>query len=108
MPTQEYFSKLPPFPSDVPVAQLRRISYAKLLELDEAESALLFDACQTHGFFLLDFDTCSKGQEFLNRAERMFELTEEVNAEPVEELMKYAYKPPHSLIGFVKPYTIHA
>jgi non-haem dioxygenase in morphine synthesis N-terminal len=102
MPTKNYFDKLPPFPDDIPVAKLQRISYANLLAQDEIESASLFDACRTSGFFLLDFNTCPEGQQFLEKAERMFELTEEVNALPEEELMKFAYKPPHSLFGFVK------
>lgn len=99
MPTERYFNKFPPFPSDVPIAKLPRLSYAKLLARDEAESVALFDASRASGFFLLDFDTCLEGQKFLEHAERMFEINEQVNAMEQDELMKYAYKPPHHLFG---------
>ncbi|KAH8690689.1 hypothetical protein BGW36DRAFT_389184 [Talaromyces proteolyticus] len=100
MPTDQYFSKLPAFPSDVPIAKLNRLSYAKLLTGDEVESEALFEASRTLGFFLLDFSTCVEGQNFLQRAERMFEINEDVNNLEQDELMKYAYRPPHHLFGY--------
>jgi hypothetical protein len=99
MPTQAYFDKYPPFPDDVPVAELRRLSFAKLLAHEESESDSLFEACRSMGFFLLDFQGCPEGEAFLQKAGAMFDLNEEVNALDVDELMKYAYKPPHSLFG---------
>lgn len=99
MPTQAYFDKYPSFPSDVPVAQLPRLSFAKLLAHEESESEALFEACRAMGFFLLDFQGCPEGEAFLKKAETMFDINEEVNAMDVDELMKYAYQPPHSLFG---------
>ena len=99
MPTQKYFDKYPSFPSDVPTAQLPRLSFSKLLDDDTNESDALFNACRSMGFFLLDFEGCSEGEGFLKRAGAMFDLNEEVNAMEVDELMKYAYQPPHSLFG---------
>src|SRR5437879_494085 len=99
MPTQAYFDKYPPFPSNVPVAELPRLSFAKLQDQDREESDALFDACRAMGFFLLDFRGCSEGDAFLKEAERMFDLNEEVNMLNGEELMKYLYQPPHSLFG---------
>jgi hypothetical protein len=99
MPTQNYFNKYPAFPSDVPTAQLPRLSLSKLLDYDNAESDALFKACRSMGFFLLDFQGCTEGEMFLQRAERMFDLNEEVNALDVDKLMKHAYQPPHSLFG---------
>lgn len=99
MPTQKYFNKYPPFPSDVLTAQLPRLSLSKLLDNDGAESDALFKACRSMGFFLLDFQGCTEGETFLKKAEKMFDLNEEVNAMDVDELMKHAYQPPHSLFG---------
>lgn len=99
MPTQAYFDRYPPFPGDVPVAKLPRLSFAKLLARDESESDALFEACRAMGFFLLDFQGCPEGESFLKKAETMFDINEEVNAMDVGELMKYAYRPPHSLFG---------
>lgn len=101
MPTERYFSKFPPFPSDVPVANLGRISYAKLLAHDNAESDALFETLRTSGFCLLDLNTCSEGQNILERAELMFQVNEQVNDLDQEELMKYAYRPPNHLFGYV-------
>jgi isopenicillin N synthase-like dioxygenase len=100
MPTQAYFDKYPTFPSDISVAKLPRLSFAKLLVHEENESNALFEACRAMGFFLLDFQGCVEGEEFLKKAETMFGLNEQVNAMDVDELMKYAYKPPHSLFGY--------
>jgi hypothetical protein len=101
MPTQAYFDKYPPFASHVTTAKLPRLSFAKLLAHDKSESDALFEACRAKGFFLLDFRGCSEGEGFLKEAEALFQLNEEVNTLDVDELMKYAYNPPHSLFGYV-------
>ncbi|TEY29576.1 hypothetical protein BOTCAL_0938g00020 [Botryotinia calthae] len=100
MPTPAYFSKYPPFPSNIPVAKLPVVSFSKLLSNDEDESNSVFEASRAMGFFLLDLSGCSAGEEFLKNAESMFDLNEKVNALSQEELMKYAYKPPTSLFGY--------
>lgn len=99
MPTQAYFDQYPSFPDDVQTAELQRVSFAKLLSQDSAEAKTLFEACRAWGFFVLDFEGCEEGQSFLQSAADMFELDKEVNSMDVEELMKYAYKPPYSLFG---------
>ncbi|KAI1452443.1 putative oxidoreductase [Annulohypoxylon moriforme] len=100
MPTQAYFDQYPAFPDDVQTAELQRVSFAKLLKSDAAEAKTLFEACRAWGFFVLDFAGCEEGQSFINSAANMFELDKEVNSMDVDELMKYAYKPPHSLFGY--------
>lgn len=99
MPTQRYFDKFPPFPSDVPVAPLPRLSFDKLQKHDVAESEALFDACQSMGFFLIDFRGNAEGEDFLRKAEDMFELTEDVNALDEEHLQQFAYQPRKDLFG---------
>lgn len=101
MPTKRCFDRCPPFPEDLPVAKLPRVSFKKLLESDKSESDVLFESSRALGFFLVDFNGSIEGEEFLKKAEKMFDITEEVNAVDQDKLMKYAYKPPTSLFGYV-------
>ncbi|TVY73201.1 Oxidoreductase vrtI, partial [Lachnellula suecica] len=100
MPTQAYFDKYPPFPSTLPVAKVPLISFSKLQRNDKNESDALFHSCRTLGFFLLDLKNSTEGEAFLKKAEKMFDMTEGVNALPQDELAKYAYQPPASLFGY--------
>jgi hypothetical protein len=74
MPTQTYFSKYSSFPSDVTTAQLPRLSFSKILNYEKAESDAFLKACRTMGFFLLDFQGSSEGEDFLKKAEAMLDL----------------------------------
>ncbi|OTA98544.1 hypothetical protein M426DRAFT_69610 [Hypoxylon sp. CI-4A] len=100
MPTQALFDRYPSFPDGVQTASLQHVNFAKLLSHDDAEANILFQACRALGFFILDLTTCEEGQAFINLAADMFELDEEIHSVDAEELMKYAYKPPHSLFGY--------
>ncbi|KAF8847922.1 Clavaminate synthase-like protein [Acephala macrosclerotiorum] len=100
MPTKSYFDKFPPFPNDIAAAQLPRIHLSKLLANDKTESNALFEASRKLGLFLLDFEDCEEGETFLKNAETMFDINKEMNETDIEEMMKYAYHPPHSLFGY--------
>ncbi len=99
MPTKNYFEEIPAFPSNIETAELPRIRLGRLLSGQKTESDALFEASRKLGFFLLDFEGCTEGESFLRQAETMFKLNKEVNDMDVDELMKYAYHPPHSLFG---------
>lgn len=99
MPTPAYFAKYPPFPDDVPTADIPVVSYAKLLEKNEGSSTALFEACRALGFFVLDLSGCSTGEAFLNQAVKMFDLDQQLHGLPTDEKMRYAYNPPTSLFG---------
>jgi hypothetical protein len=101
MPTQAYFEKCPPFPEDLAVAELPIISFAELEENDKAQSNAIFESSRALGFFLLNFNGSIEGEKFLRKAEKMFEINEEVNGVDQDELMKYAYKPPSNLFGYL-------
>jgi hypothetical protein len=88
MPSQAYFDKYPSFPSDISVAELPHLSYAKLLAHDQSESDALFQACRAMGFFVLDFQGCTAGEAFPKNAETMFDINEEVNAMDVGRVDK--------------------
>ena len=101
MPTVEQFSKYPPFPTDVPVADLRCLSFRKLLADEESESERLFQSCREIGFFLLDLRGTSEGENMLKHAETAFDLNKKILELDQEELTKYAFQPPASLFGYV-------
>jgi isopenicillin N synthase-like dioxygenase len=107
MPTAAAFASVPPFPEDVPVYELPRLSLAKLISNDAAQSKELFETFRIHGFALLDMNTCPEGEALLKEAEDMFDVTRQVTIGlPVEEKMKYVPTPPvifgYSSVGKTK------
>jgi hypothetical protein len=99
MPTSKYFAQVPPFPSDVHIVPLPKVSLQNLENQSVEESQLLFEACQNWGFFLLDLQQSEMGEELLGVAEKMFDLTTETFNLDQSVLDSYAYKPPHDLTG---------
>jgi isopenicillin N synthase-like dioxygenase len=91
-PLKEY----PPFPSDVPTAQLSKNSLRKLLSANGAESEVLYDSCKTSGFFLLELSATPHGEEILQDVAKAFEMTEALFKLDLEEKMKYSMKPGRS------------
>ena len=100
MPTSKYFDQCPPFPSDVPVVDLRKVSLQELQENNTEEAEHLYHACREWGFFLLDVKGSKEGEILLQDAETMFNLTAETFALDQSILDKYAFNPPHDLIGY--------
>ena len=74
MPHFTEFNTDPPFPNDVPVAELKYISLARLRSHDKAESEALFTACKEDGFFLLDLRGDDKGEKILTEAGSLFDV----------------------------------
>ncbi|PYH38799.1 oxidoreductase [Aspergillus neoniger CBS 115656] len=106
MPTQGYFDRIPPFPSDLPVVSLSKISLERLKNNTTEEVEKLLKACQKWGFFLLDLKGSDQGHTLLQDAEAMFELTTQLSALSHETLKSYTYKPPDFMrykgIGSIK------
>ncbi|GAQ45164.1 hypothetical protein AtubIFM55763_006620 [Aspergillus tubingensis] len=106
MPTQEYFDRIPPFPSDQPVVSLSKISLERLKNNMTEEVEKLFEACQKWGFFLLDLTGSEQGATLLQDAEEMFDLTIRLSTLGHETLKSYTYKPPDFMrykgIGSIK------
>ncbi len=82
----------PPFPGDVPVAQLSRISLKKLLSDDEPESEALYKSCKVSGFFLLDVTGTPQGEEILRDVTEAFEMAETLFGMDLKEKTKFPYK----------------
>lgn len=86
-------STYPPFPCDVPTAQLSKVSLRKLLSADRAESDALYESCKTSGFFLLDLTATPQGEELLQDVVKAFDVAKALFDLGVEEKMVYAMKP---------------
>lgn len=82
--------RYPPFPDNVPTVPLLRLSLAKLLAGDQAQSDRLFSACRGLGFFLLDFQDTSQGLSILNDLETLSRIGAETFDLDLEE--KQCYK----------------
>ncbi|PLB54131.1 oxidoreductase [Aspergillus steynii IBT 23096] len=94
MPTSKCFEQCPPFPSDLPVLDLKRVSLAALEQKCPVEGERLLAACKEWGFFLLDMDGSDQGTALLRDAEEMFGLTADLSTLDEETLNKYHHKAP--------------
>ena len=101
MPRINHFACYPPFPDNVVVADLPRVSLTKLQQHDVDESARLFQACTEIGFFLLDLTGSSTGETMLDDAGNSFALSQEIFDLEQEELGKYPFIPKNGLHGYV-------
>lgn len=99
MPTSQRFSRFPAFPDDLPIAEIPAIQLNSLLQNNEYESENLFEATREHGFFLLDLRGSTIGDNLLEDADRIFDITEATLSLDKTELDQYAYNPPKSLFG---------
>lgn len=93
------FPHLTPFPDDIPIAPLLRLSLSKLRN-DPAESDRLFSASKDLGFFYLDLNGDKEGEALLEEAEQFFELGPKLYDLGREELQKYDYKALGSYMGY--------
>ncbi len=101
MPTPRLFANCPPFPNTVPVADIPTISFAKISNHDELEENLLWDACQDHGFFLLDLKDSTLGDQVVHDAEKMFDLNTTTLELDREILNDFVGLPPKDTLGCV-------
>ena len=74
MPNNASISEYPPFPDDVPIIPLPRLSYAELLSNTESERRTLFESSTNHGFFLLDLNGTTEGEALLADVKVAFEI----------------------------------
>jgi isopenicillin N synthase-like dioxygenase len=99
------FPFLPPFPKDVPIAPLLRISLKKLLAHDSTEEDNLFRACRELGFFYLDVgsaadDETIDGKLLLKDVDSLFDLSEGIFKLPTKEKQSYDFNDKHSYFGY--------
>ena len=99
MASQELFAQYPPFPDDALVADVPKVSLAKLVSGDAIQSRELFDICRTVGFFVLDLTDDPSGQAALQSIDDVFRIEKEVFNLDEEE--KYKFRQDASKGNFV-------
>ncbi|RAH62056.1 oxidoreductase [Aspergillus piperis CBS 112811] len=100
MPTQEFFNRVPPFPSNIPTAEIPLISFKDLANASATESKKLFQACRELGIFSLDLRNSGTGEQLLKDAEALMNLTTTTLSLDRQILDKFAYNPPHNIAGY--------
>ncbi|KAF7884432.1 uncharacterized protein EAF02_004768 [Botrytis sinoallii] len=98
MPPSSYFQQWPEFPSNVPVANMSRISFKNLQSNNSNESARLFDACRDQGHFLLDLKDSNNGETLSSEAGSMMDVGRETLDLDQQILDTFMYKPPKRMI----------
>lgn len=93
------FPHLTPFPEEITIAPLLRLSLSKLRK-DSAESDRLFSASKDLGFFYLDLSGDKEGEALLEEADELFELGPKLYNLGREELQQYDYKALGSYMGY--------
>ena len=97
---------LPPFPDHLPTAPIARISSRKLLDGDDEEGKRVLEACQTYGFFYLDLTDSPEGENLVDEAEQLLELSKEAFKPSVEEKMQFHLQKGVSLFGYKAAGTV--
>ena len=83
------FQSYPPFPDNVATVEVPKISLAKLLSSDKAQSEALFHICRTMGFFLLDLEGDPVGEKLLEDIDAVFGVAKKVFDLEIAEKSKY-------------------
>lgn len=97
---------LPPFPDNLPTAPIAEISSRKLFDGDLEEGKKVLEACQTYGFFYLDLTDSPEGENLIDEAEQLLDLSKEAFKAPVDEKMKYHLQKGVSLFGYKAAGTV--
>jgi isopenicillin N synthase-like dioxygenase len=89
MPLRTSHDQYPPFASDLHTAPLVSISLAKLESNDAAESSAFYEASKELGFFYLDMEGSSLGENIVSEAEQLHVVQKQFHALPNEVKEKY-------------------
>jgi len=89
MVSESLFNSYPPFPDNVPIASVPKISLSKLIAGDEAEKTLMFEACKALGLFLLDLKHDPVGERFIKTVDTIFEVMKQIFNLSYEEKSRY-------------------
>lgn len=92
MPTEQIFTRYPPFPSEIPSIDLERLSSDKLMKNDAIKSKKLFKASQDTIFFLVDLKGSKHGETMFKHAKNASGLNKQIHELEQAELKLYAFK----------------
>ena len=95
------YEDLPPFPDNVPLVPLYRVSLDKLLANDEDEHARLFEACKTLGFFYLELGDSEYGRALRDGSEDLLRLAQKAHALPQEVKEAHTFAKMRAIFGQV-------
>ncbi|TGJ81741.1 hypothetical protein E0Z10_g7009 [Xylaria hypoxylon] len=98
-PIRQY-ENIPPFPEDVPVADMRTISLSNLRLGDKVTIETLMTSCQELGFFMLDLQGDATGGLMIEETGQLFEISKALMSLPEEEKYRYLHDIPKSFLGF--------
>lgn len=101
MLVDDHSQQVPPFPSNIHIADIPIISYTNLKDQTGDDSQNLFTASWEQGFFMLDLRGNEDGEQLLKSAEAMFEISNAVFSMGHEALLKYKSNLPYKLYGYV-------
>lgn len=99
MASPSLFFAAPPFPEDVPVAKMVKISLEKLANGDIQEAENVLAASTSLGFFLLDLHGNTTGEELMRDIDATFEVVKETMSMTLEEKMQFCQSPPKCFAG---------
>lgn len=89
MVSQRVFDGLPPFPENVPTAEVPKFSLSKLSSGDVIYASQLFETCRRTGFFLLDMGGDKTGDNMIKEIDTMFDISNNIFDLDIEEKGKY-------------------
>ena len=97
MASAALFESQAPFPDDVPVANIPKISLLRLVAGSDAKA--MFDACCKLGFFLLDLTGDPVGEKMIKDIDGIFEVARQTMQLSTTEKERYAIDIPHDYLG---------
>ena len=101
MASTKLFEVSPAFPNDVATADMIKISLTNLSKGDDREAEALFKACGGLGFFLLDLNGDTAGEQMIREIDTAFEVARTAHGLDDAEKKDYAQNPPTQLFGQV-------
>lgn len=90
----------PPFPEDVPIVPIARLSYRKLTSSCENEMKMVLKACETDGFFYLDLMDGTFGQSLLNEADVILDVAKGALNQPLGYKMEFLAERGREMFGY--------
>ncbi|KAI0199280.1 oxidoreductase [Astrocystis sublimbata] len=100
MASTTQFESIPPFPQDVPLADIRTVSLANLRLGDKDAVETLMSSCRGLGFFMLDLHGDHIGGQMINETDQLFDFGKKLMSLPDEEKQRYLHDAPKSFLGF--------
>ncbi|KAI0188237.1 oxidoreductase [Astrocystis sublimbata] len=100
MASSRLFEGIPPFPDNIPTAEIATISLSDLRNGDASASGNLLASAQHLGFFLLDLSGDETGNKVVDEIDRLFDSTRVVMNLSDEVKHEYRNDPPRNFLGF--------